>query len=443
MLCVAQEGVEQEEVNVDDLGNVTDEFKENFFNALAEKAKGNPDRAIPLLERCLELEADSGAVYFELGKNYLMDNAFAKAENSILKAIDLARRREWLLDALYDALDKQQKNTQALEILEELAAINPNYEELLPYKYMQAGRYKDGLALLDKLDNELGNDLNRNRLRSQLERMGGSEEKKQGSNSIANLEQKLISNPSESNYLKLMFAYGQAGNDEKVKETAKKLQEAYPESDKAQLALYRIYLDSGLLEKGVTSIERVLSSSEFDDPTKVRVLNDFLQLSDTNEQMTAEVPAIIDIFKDEVENVEAYISLGEYFVKKQQPQLALEFYEGGLEIDSQNFDLLKKAALLSIDINEFQKSLDLSSAALEYYPSQSLFYLLSGVAHNRLSQHKKAIASLEDGMLYLLEESELERDIYSELAIAHEALGDVTKASEMRSKVAELNKKIK
>ncbi|MEP0479277.1 MAG: hypothetical protein ABJD23_03630, partial [Nonlabens sp.] len=78
-LVVAQEQVPSEDVNVDDLGDVSDGFKDNFFNALSAKAIGNHDKAILFLEACEKIQPDTGVVQFEMGKNYLMSNAFAKA----------------------------------------------------------------------------------------------------------------------------------------------------------------------------------------------------------------------------------------------------------------------------------------------------------------------------------------------------------------------------
>ena len=51
----AQEEVFSDEVNVDDLGDVSDSFKDNFFNALSAKAIGNHDKAIAFLEVCEEM----------------------------------------------------------------------------------------------------------------------------------------------------------------------------------------------------------------------------------------------------------------------------------------------------------------------------------------------------------------------------------------------------
>ena len=49
---------------------------------LSEKARENHDRAIEKLLVCERLQPDNGAVQFELAKNYMASNAFAKAETA-------------------------------------------------------------------------------------------------------------------------------------------------------------------------------------------------------------------------------------------------------------------------------------------------------------------------------------------------------------------------
>ncbi|MGB3590874.1 MAG: tetratricopeptide repeat protein [Nonlabens sp.] len=439
----SQEEGAQQEVNVDDLGNVTDAFKENFFNALAEKAKGNPDRAIRSLKLCLKSNPRSGAVHFELGKNYLKSSAFAKAESSIKTAIEIAGEREWLLDALYDAYRNQNKKDLALQTMVKLAGLNVNYEELLPLEYMNNGRYDEALTMLDRLDAQLGENNSRAKMRRQLLRMTGVAPPIIPQTSIADLEKQVAENPEdESAYVKLIFEYGKSGNQQKVLETARLLELNMPKSDKAQLALYRAYLEKNELEEGIQSVKRIFESAQFDTPTKVKVLNDYLSMSENNVELEQLLPTVIESFKNQVQDIDAYMALGDYLARKNQKSLALEFYEQGLELDSQDFELLKKAALLAIDNNDHARSLELTDAALEIFPAQALFYLLNGVALNHLERYDNAIDQLEEGLTYLLEEPVLERDIYSELATAYEKKGDVTTAGKMRSKVEALNKKL-
>ena len=51
-----------DEVNEDDLGNVTDEFQEHFFEALKQKGIENYENAITSLEKCLELDPENAVV---------------------------------------------------------------------------------------------------------------------------------------------------------------------------------------------------------------------------------------------------------------------------------------------------------------------------------------------------------------------------------------------
>lgn len=57
-----------EEINVDNLGDNTDEFQETFFKAIAQRAVENPQKAIEELEKCLKLQPENTAVYYELAK---------------------------------------------------------------------------------------------------------------------------------------------------------------------------------------------------------------------------------------------------------------------------------------------------------------------------------------------------------------------------------------
>ena len=85
----------------DDLGNVEDKFQESFFEALKQSGIENYDRAIKALNKCVELRDSEAAVYYELGKNYVMLKNFGKAENVLKKAVSIDDKNEWYLDALY------------------------------------------------------------------------------------------------------------------------------------------------------------------------------------------------------------------------------------------------------------------------------------------------------------------------------------------------------
>jgi tetratricopeptide (TPR) repeat protein len=435
----AQEEVFSDEVNVDDLGDVSDAFKDNFFNALAAKAIGNHDQAIQYLEACEKMEPESGAVQFELGKNYLMSDAFAKAEQKIIRAIEIAGETEWLLETLYDVYDKQKQYDNSLKILEKLVKINENYEELLPYQYARASKNEEALAIINKLDSRLGKEERRTQLKVQIQGRLDTNEARDAN--IEDLERAIASNPKdEKAYVNLIYLYSKKNNTEKVQEVAEALERNLPESDKAQLALYKIYLENGKTQKGIKSMQKVFESVQFDIETKINVLNDFIQSGGADLE-DEEIQNAIDVFADQVEDVKAFSALGDYYLKRKDAARAVSFYEKGLELDDKNYDLIKKVALLSIDIKDYKKTVEVTDRALEVFPAQALLYLLSGVAHNHLNEPDIAISQLETGLSFLLDEPKLESDMYQQLAWSYDQKNDTTKAANMRSKVEMLSKK--
>jgi tetratricopeptide (TPR) repeat protein len=437
----AQQEISSDDVNVDDLGDVSDDFKENFFNALAAKAIGNHDKAITFLEACEKLEPLNGAVQFELGKNYLMSNAFAKAELKIARAIEIQGENEWLLETLYDVYNKQNDYEKAVGILVKLSKINENYEELLPYQFYKIGKNQEALAIIKKLDKRLGTDDARDLIKRQVEVRLQVNEVRDGN--IEDLEAAIKAQPKdEKPYINLIYIYSKKNNTTKVQEIAEKLEKNVPNSDKAQLALYKIYLDTGDTRKGIKSMQKVFESSQFDVETKINVLNDFIQ-SDPTAVENDDIQNAIDDFADQVEDINAFQALGDYYLKRTDAIRALSFYEKGLEIEDQNYDLIKKVALLSIDIKDYKKTLNITSKALEVYPAQALLYLLNGVANNKLAQPDLAIEQLETGLSFLLDEPQLERDIYQQLALSYDQKGNATLAAKMRSQVAAISKKLK
>ncbi len=77
---------------------------------------------------------------------------------------------------------------------------------------------------------------------------------------------------------------------------------------------------------------------------------------------------------------------------------------------------------------------ELGSEAIETYPLQPFFYFAKGRGLLGLGRPAEAVSVLESGEEFLLESGELARRIYTALADAHTALGNMEKAGEYRAK---------
>jgi len=85
--------------------------------------------------------------------------------------------------------------------------------------------------------------------------------------------------------------------------------------------------------------------------------------------------------------------------------------------------------------NEFGLLEKISLEALESFPVHPFFYYARGLALNRGLKHKEAVLALETALVYWLEDDGLLDKIHAELAYAHKALGNTSKANLYLSKI--------
>lgn len=79
--------------------------------------------------------------------------------------------------------------------------------------------------------------------------------------------------------------------------------------------------------------------------------------------------------------------------------------------------------------SNYSKVFDVSSEALEQFPSQPYFYYANGFALNGKKESKKAIVVLEMGLDYLFDDEILAKKFYQALEKAYRSLGNSSKAN--------------
>ena len=429
---------ETEEPPLDDLGNVSDAFQENFFEALKQKGIENYELAYQALQKAEKAAKNDpiqeAVVHFEMAKNLTQMKRYEEAESHFHSVLQTIGERIDVMDALYDLYFLQRNYEAAIPIIEKLAKKDEDYKEDLANLYHRTKQYDKALILLDELDENWGDSVYRDSLRKQIYTMTGNR-----AGAISNLETKIEKNPkNEQDYLNLIYLYSEGTNTEKAFEIAKELLKNQPHSKKVHLALYKFYLEEGAIENAITSMKIVFSASEIDYPEKYKVLSDFLGFVSQNPRYENEVDGLIP-FLSEIKNGNFYEQLGNYYIQKNEKSTALQFFEKGLLISPDNFNLIKHTILLQLDSGKFQEAATLSESSLAIFPAQALLYLLNGVANNQLNKPQIALESLEMGVDFLLDDPKMEKDFYDQLSKAYIQLGDENKATLYLNKANEIN----
>lgn len=425
------------EAPTDDLGDVSDAFQEQFFEALKQKGIENYELALISLEKAEKAAKgdpdQTAVVYFEMAKNLTQLKRYEEAEANYDKVLLTQNDRLDVMQSLYDLYYLERDYEKAIILVQRLIAFDEDYKEDLANLYARTKQYDKAIDLLDELDLIWGESDERDVLRSQIYRETGNT-----SGQIEKLEEKLDSkSKSEKDYLNLIFLYSEQGNSEKAFETAKELLVVYPKSHWVHLALYKFYLEYGDTTNAMTSIRIVFSSAEIDEESKYKVLGDFIGFVNENPAYEKDLEEVVSLFSSE-NNGKIYEELGNYYLAKEMKEEALRFYEKGIEVDLDNFSLLRRTLLLQIDFKKYEAAVQLSYKALEIFPAQPLLYLVNGVANLELSNIDLAIESLETGLDYLYEDLPMQLDFYEQLSIAYSKKGNLKKAEEFAKKALEL-----
>lgn len=429
---------ETDEPATDDLGDVSDAFQENFFEALKQKGIENYELAFQALQKAEKAAKkdpiQEAVVHFEMAKNLTQLKRYEEAESQFQSVLQTTGERSDVLTALYDLYFLQKNYSAAIPIVEKLAKNDDDYKEDLANLYHRTQQYNKALSLLDELDEIWGESIYRDSLRKQIYSITGNSE-----GAISNLESKIEKNSkNEQDYLNLIYLYSQENNSQKAFETALELLKNQPNSRKAHLALYKFYLEEGSIEKAIASMKVVFKASDIEATEKYKVLADFLGFVANNPSYESELESLIPLLSDTGKG-NFYEQLGNYFVQKNDKTSALQFFEMGTAIAPDNFNLIKHTILLQIDTGKLQEAATLSENSLAIFPAQALLYLLNGVANNQLNNSKKAIESLEMGIDFLLEDPKMEKDFYDQLSKAYSLQGDIKKASYYTQKAKEIN----
>ncbi len=430
----AQENVGDEPT--DDLGNVTDEFQEAFFEALKQKGIENYELALNALDAAARAatgnEENLAVVSFEKGKNLVLLKKYNAAEVHFEGVLAYKPDQLDVMESLYNVYFLQRNYEKALPLVKELIKQDPDYKEDLANLLIRNKQYDEAIVILDELDHDEGESVYRNNLRKSVYRATGNKEQQ-----IEKLETRVDANPKkEQDYLGLIYLYSDEGNIEKAFETAKELLKNQPKSEMVHLALYKFYLGSGETKEAVKSMEVVFDSDIIDKESKYRVLGDFISFVEKNPEYEKTLEKAVNNFAEE--NGAVYEKLGDYYVAKDRKEDAVTAYKKGLENDEDNYSLLKNTLLVLINVGQFEEAATYSSNGLDIFPAQPLLYLLNGVANVGLQNADEAIEALETGVDYVVDNNTLEKDFFTQLEKAYTLKGNTKKATEYAKKAASI-----
>ncbi len=131
------------------LEEYSDDFQENFFEALKQKGIENYDKAITLLLKCKQINPDKKVVDYELGKAYFKTKQYDLAKEYALKALESEPENRWFMNSLVQVMLKEQIPVE--EIIDLVPNLNDKALQNLALTFYKLKRYKSALVVLSDI----------------------------------------------------------------------------------------------------------------------------------------------------------------------------------------------------------------------------------------------------------------------------------------------------
>lgn len=422
----------------DSIALAKNEFEDHFFEALKQKGIENYDKAIVEIEKCLGKQPNNPVLHHELGKNFLALKKYSEAQRAFQKAVDLNPKERWYWNGLYDVFYETKDYQQSITVVQKLIEFDKNFQDDLVSLYMYTRQFDKALALIEEMErtSNISQMMETYKLQILSESQSRKPQKEQ-------LEAAIVKFPQvEENYIQLIYLYSESNQEEKALEVAKKLEQNIPNSDWAQVSLFKFHLNNGNGEKAAQAMHIALNSSKIEAKIKHRILNEFLIFVNNTNSFDKELEKAVDYFGDDT-TINVSKEIGIFFRNKKKTDKAIYYFERSLM--KQKDDILVIELLLEAyaDNNQFDKVSKKAEAFLELYPTHARLYFYAGLAQNQLKNYKKAIALLNSGMDFVVDDIDLEINFNIQLGEAYNGLGDQTKKYTHFNKAEQLLKQKK
>lgn len=407
----------------DSIALAKNEFADNFYESLKQKGIENYDKALVAMQKCQIKEPNNPVVYNELGKNYLALKNYPEAEKAFLKATTLDPKNRWYWQGLYDVYYETKDFNKSIPVVQKLMEWRKDfYQEDLVSLYMYTQQYDKALALINEMEQTVGVSEKREMYKLQI-----LSDNKFNKPQKETLEEAIKKNPKiESNYLDLIYLYSDSNEEAKAEAVAKKLEKEIPESDWAQVSLFKFHINNNDGDKASQSMFRVLQSKKIDNKIKHRVLNEFLIFANNNPKYSNDLAKAVTYFEDD-KNVNVPKEVGKFFFNKGKYAEASQYFEKSLAAKNDDIESIELLLRTYSESGQNDKLLKKAADYIDLYPTQARLYYYAGLGANRLQQYAKAKEWLENGLDFVVNDAELEAGFNKQLAEAKNGIAGKNK----------------
>ena len=372
-----------------------------FFEGITEKMKGNIQKSLMYYNECLKIDPTSAATMYEMANIYYNVKDLVKAQGLLERAVVINTKNIWYKLLLAEVYQQNKLTDSAIKIYEQLVNEYPDKEEYLyglAQLYQQNKNYDKALETYDKLESKIGlNEV------ITLEKEKIYLDMKKNKSALSELEKLVKKYPAESRYYGFIADYYFSLQDyDNALEYYNKVLEIDPENGIAYFSIANLDIIKKDTTSFVNNFKKGLLSKGV--PFQVKLQKILPLVVDRKDGFITDVQ-IENFFKILTDNYpfesNGFIYYANFLKSLNEKEKALEYFKKASNIDPNNDLVWQEILFLEYDLQQLDNIRKDGVVAIEKFPENPLFYLLTGSAFMQGNDYDKALEYFKKGIQFV------------------------------------------
>ena len=433
----------EEEVSAETVNQLSEdeqnEFEYLFIEGLKQKQLGNLSSAASIFSSCLEIDPNSAVAMYEMANLHYANNDLTSASLLLEKAISIDDTNKWYKLLLAQIYQQRSQYKEAAALYSDLCEMEPENQEFLYSKAVllaAAEDFDEALEAYDLLESKAGMVDQITVAKQQIYQQMGEPEK-----ALEEINRLIETDPENSDYIGLLAEYYQMQGDTiNALKNFNKILEVDPDNAIVHFSLSNYYIESGDMDKAFEHIKSAFKNQNLDADTKINYY--LMQTGDqenglwSNEQIEELLDILYETYPDDNR---MYTIYAEYFIRMNEYEKARENLRKFLETDKSSFVIWQQLIYLDNDLLDYESLYTDSKDAIEFFPNQTVLYIMGSVGALQLEKYDEALSMLEEGEDYVVDNPAMQVQFEVYKAEANYQLDNVEEAFEAFDKVLNLD----
>lgn len=405
------------------------EFSAIYLDANRAKIIGNYDQAITLFKKALEIDPQSAAARYEIGRIYAETQNYPAALSYAQDAYRLNGDNVWYAQFLGQLYSETGNLNKSIEIYRDIVKKHPNdydYYFNLGSLLSAQGQYDEALKLYDELEQKAGPSEELT-----LQRQMIYIDKGDYAAALKEIDILIDQNPEEIRlYGMKAEIYQKLGEPAKAKSLYEEMLDLDPENGLVLLSLHDIAQKEGDKAKAEEYLQKAFSSTDLSIDVKVNILINFLSAPDFKDNSKSVLELMRRMELANPDEAKTFAVEGDIYYNLDQLDSARVKFRQAVKLDPNRPPIWQQILTIDSQLNDFEAMQNESAQALEYFPQLPMFYLFNGIALLQQKNVDEAIEQLTTGKNLVIDDPRLLGQFYASLGDCYHAAKDPEKSDE-------------